>query len=94
MMGVLHRTHLHTERITQMNASTITKAAVDLIPRLEMYYRAARQAEWQYRAAAGEYKPHWMAVRAQIQTKIEVEELKVAEALGIASYRGKRVFTK
>lgn len=90
-MGVAWPIDYRTERGLRMNASSITRSALEYLPGLEVLYHAQRQARWQYKAAAGEHKGRWIAVLKQLDTKIDAEEAKVAKGLGISSYRGKRV---
>jgi len=77
-----------------MTDKSIREAALTLIPRVELYYRARRQARWQFRAAAGEHKAVWIAVQHLLDAKILLTEGEIARALDLDAYKGKRVFSE
>ena len=74
-----------------MNTEKLQLAALVLLPRLQMYYDARRQARWQQQAAAPEHKSTWLAVQMLIDAKIDDGESQVREALDLNTYKGKRV---
>ena len=77
-----------------MTEQGIRDVALQLLPRLEAYYLAHRQARWQQRAAAGANKLAWQAVLLQVDNKIATLENAVKFSLDLGAYKGKRVFEK
>ena len=77
-----------------MTEQGIRHVALQLLPRLEAYYLAHRQARWQQKAAAGANKLAWHAVLIQVDNKIAILEQAVKVALDLDAYKGKRVFTE
>lgn len=77
-----------------MNTETLQMAALNLLPRLQMYYDARRQARWQQQAAAPEHKAVWLAAQMLIDAKIDEQEAQVCAALELNTYKGKRVLDR
>lgn len=77
-----------------MNAETVKKAALVLMPRLQMYYETEKQINWQLKHCPGEHQQTWIAASILIQDMIADTERQVKEAMQLGEYRGKRVLSQ